>query len=108
MAPGELLYYEQLGFCEPGGAGELLDSGVTALEGSKPVNPSGGLSSRGHPVGATGLAQLAELTWQLRGEADERQAGLPRIALAQNSGGWLTGEPAACNVHILERTTPWD
>ena len=108
MAPGELLYYEQLGFCEPGGAGELLHSGTTSIEGSKPVNPSGGLSSRGHPVGATGLAQLAELTWQLRGEAGERQTGLPRIALAQNSGGWLTGEPAACNVHILERTTPWD
>jgi len=71
------------------------------------VNPSGGLSSRGHPVGATGLAQICEMTWQLRGEAGPRQSGQPRIALAQNSGGWLSGEPAACNVHILERTDPW-
>ncbi|MBS1881887.1 MAG: thiolase family protein [Actinobacteria bacterium] len=107
MAPAELLYYEQLGFCEPGGAGELFDSGATAIEGRLPVNPSGGLSSRGHPVGATGVAQVVELTWQLRGSAGERQAKQPRIALAQNSGGWYEGESAACNVHILERTTAW-
>jgi len=107
MAPGELIYYEQLGFCAPGEAGELLHSGATSLGGRLPVNPSGGLSSRGHPVGATGLAQIAELTWQLRGEAGARQAGRPQIGLAQNSGGWLSGEPAACNVHILERTNPW-
>jgi acetyl-CoA acetyltransferase len=107
MAPGELLYYEQLGLCEPGGASELLRSGATGLEGRLPVNPSGGLSSRGHPVGATGLAQVAELVWQLRGEAGERQVREPRVALAQNSGGWLEGEPAACNVHILERLEPW-
>jgi acetyl-CoA acetyltransferase len=72
------------------------------------VNPSGGLSSRGHPVGATGLAQVAELTWQLRGQAGGRQSGSPRLAMAQNSGGWLEGESAACNVHILERITPWN
>jgi acetyl-CoA acetyltransferase len=103
MAPGELLYYEQLGLCEPGAAGHLLDAGVTALGGRQPVNPSGGLSARGHPVAATGLAQIAELTWQLRGEAGERQVDGARLALAQNSGGWLEGEPAACNVHVLER-----
>jgi acetyl-CoA acetyltransferase len=107
MAPGELIYYEQLGLCEVGGASELLSSGATAIEGRVPVNPSGGLSSRGHPVGATGLAQTAELVWQLRGEAGPRQARQPRIALAQNSGGWLEGEPAACNVHIFERLQPW-
>jgi acetyl-CoA acyltransferase len=107
MAPGELLYYEQLGFCEKGGAGELLARGETRISGSIPVNPSGGLSSRGHPVGATGVAQVAELVWQLRGEAGERQVGEPRLALAQNSGGWLEGESAANNIHILERTTPW-
>jgi acetyl-CoA acetyltransferase len=106
MAPGELLYYEQLGFCERGDAGALLASGATGLHGRLPVNPSGGLSSRGHPVGATGLAQISELVWQLRGEAGPRQAGEPRIALAQNSGGWLAGEPAACNVHVLERIGP--
>ena len=103
MAPGELIYYEQLGFCEPGGAGELLASGATAIGGRLPVNPSGGLCSRGHPVGATGLAQIAEVVWHLRGEAGDRQgAGRPRLGLTQNSGGWLTGEPAACNVQILE------
>lgn len=105
MAPGELLYYEQLGLCEEGEAGALLRSGETSLGGPRPVNPSGGLSSRGHPVGATGLAQVAELTWQLRGEADARQAPGARLALAQNSGGWLEGESAACNVHILERVS---
>ena len=104
MAPGELLYYEQLGLCEYGGAGQLLESGATRLGGTQVVNPSGGLSSRGHPVAATGLAQIAELTWQLRGEAGERQVADASIALAQNSGGWLEGDSAACNVHILERT----
>ena len=108
MAPGELLYYEQLGFCEPGGASELLASGATAIGGRIAVNPSGGLCSRGHPTGATGIAQIAELSWQLRGEARERQSGTPRFALAQNSGGWLEGESAASNVHILERAVAWD
>ncbi len=107
MAPGELLYYEQLGLCVAGESGALLSSGATAIGGRVPVNPSGGLSARGHPVGATGLAQIAELTWQLRGEAGPRQTSQPRIALAQNSGGWLAGEPAACNVHILERADSW-
>jgi acetyl-CoA acetyltransferase len=107
MAPGELLYYEQLDFCEPGGAGELLASGATAIGGRIAVNPSGGLCSRGHPTGATGLAQTAELVWQLRGEAGARQSGRPRFALAQNSGGWLEGESAATNVHIFERAGAW-
>lgn len=107
MAPGELLYYEQLGFCAKEEVAELLDSGATAIRGRLPVNPSGGLSARGHPIGATGLAQVAELTWQLRGVAGQRQVASPRLALAQNSGGWLQGEPAACNVHILERTVAW-
>jgi acetyl-CoA acetyltransferase len=107
MAPGELLYYEQLGLCAKGGASELLNSKATSLQGRIPVNPSGGLCSRGHAIGATGLAQMAELVWQLRGEAGMRQTNRPRIGLAQNSGGWLEGEPAACNVHILERTSEW-
>jgi acetyl-CoA acetyltransferase len=108
MAPGELLYYEQLDFCGPGMASELLASGATEIGGRIAVNPSGGLCSRGHPVGATGLSQIAELTWQLRGEAGHRQSGMPRIALAHNSGGWLEGESAVSNVHILERTRSWD
>lgn len=108
MAPGELLYYEQLGLCGPGEAGDLLDSGAMALSGRIPVNPSGGLCSRGHPVGATGLAQIAEIAWQLRGEAGERQVERPRIGLAQSSGGWLEGDPAAVCVHILEREPGWN
>jgi acetyl-CoA acetyltransferase len=108
VAPGELLYYEQLGFCEPGGGGEMLETGATQLDGSLPVNPSGGLCSRGHPTGATGVAQIVELVWQLRGEAGERQVQAPRMALAQNSGGWYEGESAACNVHILERLHRWN
>ena len=108
MAPAELLYYEQLGLCQPGEAGDLLEQGVTALGGRTPVNPSGGLCSRGHPVGATGVAQIAELVWQLRGEAGARQAGRPRLALAHNSGGWVDGQPAATNVHVLERVDPWN
>ena len=108
MAPGELLYYEQLGLCAEGEAGAFLDSGATQIGGRVPVNPSGGLCSRGHPVGATGLAQLAEITWQLRGTAGERQCGEPRIGLAQNSGGWLEGDPAAASIHILEREAQWN
>jgi acetyl-CoA acetyltransferase len=108
MAPGELLYYENLRFCPAEGASELLASGETHVGGRIAVNPSGGLSSRGHPVGATGLAQIAELTWQLRGEAGKRQSGTPVLALAQNSGGWLEGESAACNVHILGRDNAWN
>lgn len=107
MAPAELLYAEQLGFCAAGDAGAYFRSGATGLGGERPINPSGGLASRGHPVGATGLAQVAELTWQLRGEAGERQVDRPRVALAQNSGGWLEGESAAVNVHLLERLEPW-
>jgi acetyl-CoA acetyltransferase len=107
MAPAELIAYEQLGFCAPGDAGALLRSGATEIGGRIAVNPSGGLSSRGHAVGATGLAQVAELTWQLRGEATGRQTDRPRFGLAHNNGGWLEGESAACCVHVLERMEPW-
>jgi acetyl-CoA acetyltransferase len=103
MAPAELISYEHLGLCEPGGAGALLRSGATSIGGKHVVNPSGGLCSRGHPVGATGLAQVTELVWQLRGEAGERQTEGARLGLAQNSGGWLEGDSAAAAVHVLER-----
>lgn len=100
-APGELLYYEDLGFCKPGEAGRLLDEGATAIGGRIPFNPSGGLTSRGHPVGATGLAQIAEAVWQLRGQAGPRQVTGARRALAQNSGGWLEGDSAVGAAHIF-------
>ena len=71
-APSELIFYETLGLCQAGEGGSLAESGATEIGGTVPVNPSGGLLRKGHPIGATGLAQLAELTWQLRAEAGER------------------------------------
>jgi acetyl-CoA acetyltransferase len=96
MAPAELIIYERLGFCAPGDGPKLIADRIATLDGSKPVNPSGGLCARGHPVGATGLLQVAELVWQLRGEAGDRQVqNSPRVALAQNQGGLLLGEDSA-------------
>ena len=100
-APAELIVYEQLGLAPPGGGPELLDSGRTRLDGELPVNTSGGLLSKGHPIGATGIAQVCEATWQLRGEAGERQVDGARVALTQNGGGWLDEDSAAMSVHIL-------
>jgi acetyl-CoA acyltransferase len=102
-APAELVVYEQLGLCEPGGAPGLLAEGATSLGGRCPVNPSGGLLSRGHPVGATGLAQIVELADQLRSRCGPRQVPGARHALAQNSGGHLAGEEAVAVVTILAR-----
>jgi acetyl-CoA acetyltransferase len=100
-APAELWTYEQLGLCEAGGAPGLLADGATRLGGRCPVNPSGGLLSRGHPVGATGLAQVVELAGQLRGRCGPRQVDGAHLALAQNSGGHLSGEEAVAVVTIL-------
>ncbi|MFH9941189.1 thiolase C-terminal domain-containing protein [Streptomyces murinus] len=82
----ELLTYEALGMCEPGESGKLAESGATTYGGRWVVNPSGGLISKGHPLGATGLAQTAELVWQLRGEAARRQVEGARVGLAHNIG----------------------
>jgi acetyl-CoA acetyltransferase len=96
MAPAELLLCERLGLCGPGEGPRLIDEGITTLTGRVPVNPSGGLCSRGHPVGATGLLQIAELVWQMRGEAGARQiARRPKVALAQNQGGLTLGQDSA-------------
>ncbi|MET7512703.1 lipid-transfer protein [Streptomyces sp. NPDC005480] len=82
----ELLTYEALGMCEPGASGKLVEEGATTYGGRWVVNPSGGLISKGHPLGATGIAQAAELTWQLRGEAGARQVADARVGLAHNIG----------------------
>ena len=103
-APAELLTYEQIGLCEAGQAPALLADGATRLGGRCPVNPSGGLLSRGHPVGATGLAQIVELADQLRDRCGPRQVDGARLALAQNSGGHLSGEEAVAVVTILSRS----
>ncbi|WP_455356092.1 lipid-transfer protein [Streptomyces sp. SYSU K217416] len=82
----ELLTYEALGLCADGESGKLVESGATTYGGRWVVNPSGGLISKGHPLGATGLAQAAELVWQLRGEAGARQVAGARVGLAHNIG----------------------
>lgn len=105
-APGELWGYEDLQLCGPGEGPKLLASGDTHLGGRVPVNPSGGLLARGHPIGATGCAQLVELTDQLRGRGRERQVQSPRFALAQNAGGSLGLDEASSVVTILSAPEP--
>lgn len=100
---GEIIQTEMLGLCEPGGGGQLAASGATTLGGRIPVNPSGGLESKGHPLGATGLGQLAELVDQLRGRAGRRQVESATVALAENGGGLLAGEEATAVITILGR-----
>ena len=94
----ELVVMEELGLVERGGSGPAVSEGMTKLGGKIPINTSGGLKSKGHPVGASGVAQVAEVTEQLRGEAGERQVEGARIGLTQNMGG----SGASCVVHILE------
>lgn len=101
---GELMQYEELGFCEVGQGGPFAESGATALGGKLPVNTSGGLECRGHPVGASGIAQIYELATQLRGRAGDRQVAGARIAMAENGGGFIGLGEAAMNIHILEAT----
>lgn len=100
-APAELVIYEELGFCKPGEGGKLVDEGVTTLGGRLPVNTSGGLLAKGHPVGATGVAQICEVFWQLRGEAGDRQVANAKVGLTENGGGMVRNEAAALSVHIL-------
>jgi acetyl-CoA acyltransferase len=104
-ASAELAIYEQLGLAEPGGGAALIRSGKTRLGGSLPVNTSGGLLARGHPIGATGLAQIVEAVTQLRGTAGDRQVPGARVALTQNAGGWHGNDNVASAVHIFGRTT---
>jgi acetyl-CoA acetyltransferase len=94
---------ENLGLSEPGGVGARLRQGEFRIGGRTPVNPSGGLLAKGHPVGATGVAQIYELTTQLRGEAGPRQVENARLAIAENGGGFLGVEEGATTVTILER-----
>ncbi len=100
-APAELMHYENLGFCAEGGAPALLRSGETDIDGRISINPSGGLLSRGHPIGATGAAQIVELTYQLRGAAGKRQRPDAKVALAENNGGQMAGDSAVAVVTIL-------
>ncbi|MBA2450020.1 MAG: thiolase family protein [Chloroflexi bacterium] len=102
-ASGELLAYAPLGLCRPGEESRLIADGFTALGGTKPVNPSGGLETKGNPSGATGLGQIAELVCQLRGQAGARQVPGARIAVAENAGGTVADRTAAVCIHVLAR-----
>ncbi len=95
----ELIAYEDLGFCEPGKGGEFIEKGIPDLDGDLPVNTSGGLKSKGHPVGATGTAQLNEVYLQLTGQAEKRQIEGCEMGLTHNLGG----SGASCLVHIYRR-----
>ena len=95
----ELLAYEDLGFCDSGQGGKLIQDGATELDGKIPVNPSGGLKSKGHPVGATGTAQAYEIYLQLTGQAEQRQVADADIGLSHNVGG----SGATASVHIYRR-----
>ena len=102
-APSELVAYEYLGLCEPGGSIALIETNATRLGGRIPVNTSGGLLRKGHPVGATGCAQIVELTEQLQGRSGPRQVEGARIALAHNGGGAIGTDAAATVVTILTK-----
>jgi acetyl-CoA acetyltransferase len=102
FATAEIVHYENLGFCADGEAGRMIDEGETALGGSIPVNVSGGLLSKGHPLGATGIANIYEVSTHLRGEAGDRQVEGARMGLTHVVGGG-PGMGTACAIHILEK-----
>jgi acetyl-CoA acyltransferase len=98
FATAELVHYDNLGLCEPGGAADFFNSGATWRDGRSPVNVSGGLQSKGHPVAATGIANVWEICHHLRGEAGDRQIEGAKVGLAH-----VIGLGSACGVHVLER-----
>lgn len=102
-AYGELHQAEALGFCPEGEGGIFAESGATKLGGKLPINTSGGLESRGHPIGASGMAQIHEIVMQLRGEAGKRQVQEARLGLTENGGGTLGFEEASMTIHVFER-----
>jgi acetyl-CoA acetyltransferase len=102
FATAEIVHYENLGICGDGEAGKLIDDGATELGGRIPVNVSGGLLSKGHPLGATGIANIYEISTHLRGEAGARQVHGARLGLTHVVGGGA-GLGTACAIHILER-----
>ena len=99
FATAELVHYDNLGLCEPGGAVDFFKSGATWRDGRLPVNVSGGLESKGHPVSATGIANVWEIATHLRGEAGERQIAGAKVGLAH-----VIGLGSACGVHVLEKS----
>ncbi|HBD11848.1 MAG TPA: thiolase, partial [Porticoccaceae bacterium] len=102
-SPAELIYVEELGLCPPGDGVKMIREGEMTLGGRVPVNTSGGLVAKGHPVGATGCAQIVEIADQLRGRCGERQVEGARVGLAQNGGGWIEDDTAVTTLSILTR-----
>lgn len=102
-SPAEMIYYESLGLCAVGDGPKMIAEGTTSLGGRVPVNTSGGLVRKGHPIGATGISQIYELVLQLRGDAGARQVNGARIALAENGGGFIGGDAAALTMTVLGR-----
>lgn len=102
-AMGEIIQFEGLGFCPWGEAAAVSRTGATALGGKIPVNPSGGLVSKGHPLGATGIGQIFEIVLQLREEAGKRQVKGARIGMTENGGGFVGVEEASMAIHIFEK-----
>jgi acetyl-CoA acetyltransferase len=101
----ELVYYEALGLCPEGESLDLLRRGGTTFGGEVVVNPSGGLLAKGHPVGASGVAQVVEMFWQLTGQAGDRQVADARLGLTHVTGGGISQlDHGACTVHVFERT----
>ncbi|MFT5201104.1 MAG: acetyl-CoA acyltransferase [Candidatus Aldehydirespiratoraceae bacterium] len=99
FATAELIHYDNLGLCERGGAGDFIDSGAPFRDGSTPVNVSGGLISKGHPIGATGVANVFEVATHLRGEAGDRQIKGAKVGLAH-----VIGLGSACGIHVMEKS----
>jgi benzoylsuccinyl-CoA thiolase BbsB subunit len=100
----ELIYYEAFGFCPRGEGAALLNSGATSIGGRIPINPSGGLLAKGHPVGATGAAQVVEIVRQLRGQAGARQVEGAKVGMTHATGGGISGfDHGACSIHIFQR-----
>jgi acetyl-CoA acetyltransferase len=100
FATAEILHYENLFLCKDGEAGRMIDEGATALGGKIPVNVSGGLLSKGHPLGATGIANIYEVSTHLRGEAGKRQVPDAKLGMTH-----VIGLGSACGIHILERVS---
>ena len=103
FSSAELVHYEDLGFCKKGEGGRFIEEGHSEIGGKLPVNTSGGLLSKGHVIGATGISQITEVVKQLRGHAGKRQVEGARVGLQHNAGGFIHTDTAACAVNILKR-----
>ena len=103
MNSAEIIYLVELGFCGGENAVNCIEQGYFDIDGKLPSNPSGGLTTKGHPVAATGVAQIYEVVLQLRGQAGKRQVANAKIGMTHNGGGLLGVEPAAMVMHLFKR-----